>query len=78
MACSYVSADGRRLCGNCGLEGDAPTRFKSIMRFLDDSGLYDALDYLQLNGDHSIEKMTEKRMPNTMRYIIIEWRRMAR
>ena len=51
MACSYVSADGRRLCGNCDLEEDAPTRLKSIVRFLDESGLYDALDYLHSNGN---------------------------
>ena len=78
VACSYVTADGRRLCGVCDLENDAPTRLKSIDRFLNNSGLYDALEYLQLMGNHSIEKMSEKRMPNTMRYIIIEWRRMAR
>ena len=77
MACSYVSADGRRLCGNCDLEEDAPMQLKSIVRFLDDSELYDALDYLHSNGNHSIEKMSERRMPNTMRYIIIEWHRMS-
>ena len=75
--CTYVTADGRRLCGVCDLESDAPLHLQSMVKFLDGSGVHDALDYLQNAGHHSIEKMKQKRMPNLMQYLMILWHRFA-
>ena len=74
-ACSYVATDGRTLCGECDLEDGAPDNLRSIIEFFDSSEVHDALDYFQSCGDHSIAKMTTKRMPAMMLYILIEWRR---
>ena len=74
-ACSYVATDGRTLCGECDLEDGAPDNLRSIIKFFDSSEVHNALDYFQSCGDHSIAKMTTKRMPAMMLYILIEWRR---
>ena len=77
-ACSYVAADGRRLCGECELEEGSPHNLQSILGFFNSSGVHDALDYLQSCGNHSIQKMANKRMPNVMLHILVEWRHVAR
>ena len=73
--CSYVTADYRRLCGQCDLQSDAPIHLQNMQKFFDDYGVHDALDYLQSCGDHRIEVMKQKRMPNFMRYLLILWHR---
>ena len=70
--CTYVTADGRLLCGECDLEPDAPLCLKQISDFLTDSGVCEALDYLQLCGEHS------RLRDATPRRIMIAWRRQCR
>jgi hypothetical protein len=53
-ACSYVAADGRRLCGECELEEGSPHNLQSIIQFFDNSRVHDALDYLQTCGNHAL------------------------
>ena len=76
-ACTYVAADGRKLCGECELEEGSPHNLQSIIQFFDNSGVHDALDYLQTCGKYSIEEMVNKRMPDMLLHILVQWRRLV-
>ena len=67
--CTYVTADGRLLCGQCDVEPDAPLCLKQISDFRTNSEVCEALDYLQLCGEHF------RLRDATPRRIMIAWRR---
>ena len=46
-----------------------------MRKFLDDSGVHDALDYLHSCGDYRREVMRQKQMPNLMRHLLVAWHR---